>query len=401
MSEQLERPQDAEAQDANRETNFLLSSEAPATTAGPSTQDAHSLASTVAQHSGISAGENHSIPGFKWVLLPGLHRQDPPVDVDAVNQWPDGIYHDHGSLNDSMRQVEHEQLHLSHRMPDILQGHENGLRRALSVSQLARSGIYDHQSNQMPTVSIPAHNNFHLPQPHAPSAQLGFNPPAIRSISNNAPYQYPALDASPNATPYFQQQRSHGLYDLYQPEQINPTYNPHSEPSIQPSFSFPTPADHFAASAPPSHTHAFNPLNLHYQPQIPSSNPGLSGADNDPQYNASQICNCALGKRFPEFLNAKYTPFSNTFTTWADARANLKKVKWTIPGNDTTIPQTDAEKLVWVKRLYAAVIDGAHIHDNLNEKGKNNSVIFAKYLQQDIEAACWNAVVSHIPPRRP
>jgi hypothetical protein len=394
MSEQLERPRDAEAQDAESETNFLLSLEVPATTAGPNAQDAHSLASTAAQHSGISAGENRSIPDFEWVLLPGLHQQGPVDVADAINQWQDGIYHDHGSLNNFMAQVEHEQPHLGHQVPDIFQRHESGLRRALSDSQLPRLGVYDHQSNQAPTVSIPPYSDFHLPQPHVPSDQPGFNPPGIRGFSRNTPYQYPPPHASTPTTPYFHQQGSHEHYDLYHPEQINPPYNPHSDPSIQPSFSLPTPSAYSAASAPTSQTQAFNPLNLHYQPQIPSSNPGLADVDNDPQYNATQICNCTLGKSFTDFLTAKYTPFSNTFTTWADARENLKKVKWAIPGNDPTIPQTDVEKLVWVKRLYAAVIDGGHIHDNVNDKGKNNSVIFAKYLQEDIEAACWNAVVS-------
>jgi len=104
-------------------------------------------------------------------------------------------------------------------------------------------------------------------------------------------------------------------------------------------------------------------------------------------------CTCSRGKDVSFGGDPKYVSWTNQFPTWASARPHLKKPNWTPPQSDDTIPRTDEEARVWVQRLHAAIMDGSHVHDNVNASGKNNHLIRALYTQQEIELACWKAVV--------
>jgi len=48
----------------------------------------------------------------------------------------------------------------------------------------------------------------------------------------------------------------------------------------------------------------------------------------------------------------------------------LRSITWTPPQLDATVPQSDADKLKWAKRLYNSMIDFKHVHDNDNGKKK-------------------------------
>lgn len=129
--------------------------------------------------------------------------------------------------------------------------------------------------------------------------------------------------------------------------------------------------------------------------------PPASPTDEQVHHNSCQQLDCEKGKpkckkgkpnNFAQ--NPKYGPWSNKFSTWNQARAVIKETNWITPTGDHTIPRTDEEKLEWVRRLFAAIMDGRHVHDKWHANAKNNKLLKADLEQDDVEVGCWKAVVS-------
>jgi hypothetical protein len=108
-------------------------------------------------------------------------------------------------------------------------------------------------------------------------------------------------------------------------------------------------------------------------------------------------CKCSRGRDCEESRPQRYGTWSNEIKTWDQANALLRSATWTPPQPDATVPQSDADKLMWAKRLYHAMMDFKHIHDKGDGK-KKNYLLQGIYSQREIELACWHAVVrdSHL-----
>jgi len=158
---------------------------------------------------------------------------------------------------------------------------------------------------------------------------------------------------------------------------------------IQDDQSFPSPR--YSATLPGPNRDRFDLTNRPFELMSPQPVQEHDIHDDDGANNWK--CACSRGKDVPFAADPKYVPWTNQFPTWTSARPHLKKPNWMPPQSDDTIPRTDEEARVWAQRLHVAIMDGSHVHDNVNASGKNNHLIRALYTQQEIELACWKAVV--------
>jgi hypothetical protein len=71
------------------------------------------------------------------------------------------------------------------------------------------------------------------------------------------------------------------------------------------------------------------------------------------------------------------------------------RVRWR-PLHSEGLPATDAEMAPYVERIYAAIVNFSGFHDKIESRNKLNRLVAQRYSQEEIEAKCWQTVVSDI-----
>lgn len=209
--------------------------------------------------------------------------------------------------------------------------------------------------------------------------------------------QYESTDYHQTCAPPFEQtptkvsgnwhflQHPQSLHDLQSGEFWSPSSRPcnyFGSPSSEDANLFPQPP----RPTYPNHTHNFQ------NPVAQESLERINERDVDGITSLTEDCKCSKGRDCKDSRPSNYGPWSNEIKTWDQANALLRSTTWTPPQPDATIPQSDAGKLMWAKRLYNAIIDFKHVHDKRDGK-KKNYLLQGIYSQREIELACWNAVV--------
>jgi hypothetical protein len=116
-----------------------------------------------------------------------------------------------------------------------------------------------------------------------------------------------------------------------------------------------------------------------------------------PSTPAASVMDSALNALPPE--KVMYQAYAGRFRSMAEVRQFESRVRWT-PPHPEILPLTDNEMQPFVQRIYAAIVDFTGFHDKIESRNKLNRLVAQRYSQEEIEAKCWQAVVSgiHVGP---
>jgi hypothetical protein len=112
-----------------------------------------------------------------------------------------------------------------------------------------------------------------------------------------------------------------------------------------------------------------------------------------PETPATSLAGSVLNALPPEKVT--YRAYAAKFRSMADVRRFESRVRWK-PPHDDILPVTDDQMLPFVQRIYASIVDFTGFHDKIESRNKLNRLVAQRYSQEEIEAKCWQAVVSGI-----
>jgi hypothetical protein len=90
----------------------------------------------------------------------------------------------------------------------------------------------------------------------------------------------------------------------------------------------------------------------------------------------------------------RYRGYSGFFMSVSEAKERLYRPRWEAMQDDDTVPLNDDEMMPFVANIYDAITDLSGFIDKIESRNKVNKMVAQLYEPIEIEARCWQAVVS-------